>query len=366
MIGRLAALAGVLLLAAWLTGRIWTDEHLWSQFLWWLPTPLVAAGVLVAVLVSAACEFVGLRLAGARLRPLLVLSLIALVAWWAVFETKFFPASPQATGGPEFSIGYWNLSWAEGSGEAGGPGFAADVLIAANPRPSAGRQELSAALLERQRDAGFVGGEEAVHTVNLLGSTVVSRLPLIEHGVAKPDLDLSAWTAKRNGAFQNGIAYVIVDATELVGRPVCIWIIDAPSDPLMPRTPVMRSISDAAVGWPGPGRVPDELGRWIDRAEPRRGFPAADFIVGDFNATRASASLDALTPGMTESHTVAGRGSGRTFPGILPLWAIDLAFASDDWAWTSSRSLSVTGPHEAIVVRAAIREAVQKEKEPTE
>ena len=372
-IGRFSVLAGLALVAAWIAGRVRNDADLWSQWLWWLPTVAVAAAALLAAGVSWACEKLGLRLAGATGRPLLVVAALCLIGWWSIAEAnlhRVFAGTP-GFGGPTLTVGYWNMAWSVGDERAGGPGFAADVLIAANPRPGEGRRDLLAALLERQRAAGLrepTGTDDsddtddpdqagnpptAVHVASVLGgSAVVTRDPILRTGRAMLDGRSGSWAESRNGSYQNGIAFVTLDTTARLGRETTIWIVDAPSDPLAPRTEIMAALAEAARGWTGPVRAPDHIGRWRSTDPDTPGFPEPDLIVGDFNATRGSRSIGKLVGDRAESHAVAGVGPDRTFYSSLPLWAIDLAHASDGWRWVGSDTLEAGGPHRAIIVEA--------------
>ena len=355
--GRLAVLLGLALVAAWAAGRALNDERLWSQWLWWLPTLAVAAAAALAAAFSRACEALGLRLAGASGRPLLLAAAVALLGWWAIAEARLprlFTSGPRPAR-PTLSVGYWNLSWSRGDARAGGPGFAADVLIAANPRPGEGRRQLIESLLARQRAAGDDPGpdQRAVHLVGVLGGSVVaSRDPILRAGEAWSEALPGAWTASRNGAAQNGVAFVTLDTIDRLGRETTIWIVDAPSDPFVARDRIMGALARSVRGWNGPVRAPDALGRWRRLEPDTAGFPAPDLIIGDFNATRGSRSIRRLVGDRAESHAAVGIGPDRTFHTLLPLWAIDLAYAGDGWRWVRSATLTVGGPHRAVLVEA--------------
>ena len=90
LIARAMALGGLLILGGWITGRVLTDQHHWSQYLWWMP----ALWVLLVTLVLALCSLLFAKLArrpaAVFLGPLLWLALIGCsiyvvaVVWWPI------------------------------------------------------------------------------------------------------------------------------------------------------------------------------------------------------------------------------------------------------------------------------------------
>jgi hypothetical protein len=52
-------------------------------------------------------------------------------------------------------------------------------------------------------------------------------------------------------------------------------------------------------------------------------------VVGDFNMTRGSTSMNALFPGFAHAWDQAGRGYGATFPRGFPLYHLDHTLLAD-------------------------------------
>ena len=80
-LARLFALAGLLVVALWGAGRYFNDDHLWSQILFWVPPALVAVLAWVALVCSAACSRLSLRMGGVKLRPFLAVGAIVVTVW---------------------------------------------------------------------------------------------------------------------------------------------------------------------------------------------------------------------------------------------------------------------------------------------
>jgi len=116
---------------------------------------------------------------------------------------------------------------------------------------------------------------------------IISRRPLVATG---------------DGVF---VLLLEVDAIAALGRPVVIYAIDMPSDPQLPRAELARRVRGL-----------------IAETNP----PPPDIVIGDFNITRGSASLEMLFAGsaaLRHAFDDAGHGYGATYPRRGPLWHID-------------------------------------------
>ncbi len=102
------------------------------------------------------------------------------------------------------------------------------------------------------------------------------------------------------------------DATAALGRELVVWYIDLPSDPFL---------SKAALA----ERVRERLAA----LEADRGKP--DFIVGDFNIPRGSASLARMMDGRRSAFDDAGAGYFSTWPRARPALHIDHMFMDAAW-----------------------------------
>ena len=87
--GKLWAMLGVLILAAWLTGRILTDEHLWSQYLFWAPTLWVVAAAFTCCVLSWLSGLLATRMSGDLIRPMLAVFAVLMLV-------TYVPAVPMA------------------------------------------------------------------------------------------------------------------------------------------------------------------------------------------------------------------------------------------------------------------------------
>jgi endonuclease/exonuclease/phosphatase family metal-dependent hydrolase len=106
------------------------------------------------------------------------------------------------------------------------------------------------------------------------------------------------------------IALVEIDATEPLGRPIVLYLIDLPSDPRLPRADVARKIRS-----------------FLDEVEDDT--PPPDAAVGDFNITRGSAALSMAMPGLHHAFNDGGHGYGASFHERLPLYHIDHILLAD-------------------------------------
>lgn len=352
--GRLAAASAFLSAAGWLVGRFINDDHAALQALWWLPSELVALACALGFAVSALCETLGLRTAGARLRPFLPILAVAIFGWTALAEWRLhrFVLPPTAPAGPTFRIAYLNLAWTNGQRAAATVlGLNADLTIIANPNASRGRRELAdtlsahAAQLARQHASAHRDDNAApdpahplaaafptpTHLATARGATIISRSPILRTGgVGLPRLP-GDHVSTHNSIAQNGVAFVEIDTTAALGRTTVVWIVDLPSNPFIHRRVIMQAAADAA-----------------------KDLPAADVILGDFNTTRGSRSLSLLVGDRAESHAAAGRGPARTWPRPVPSLSIDLAFAGEPWRFAASRPFSAgRSLHQGLLINLA-------------
>lgn len=350
--GRISVLVGLLLLGAWLTGRILNDTRSWSQYLYWLPTGLVAIGAWGLYLTSAIAERVGTRLAGAIGRPFLLIAALGVTFWMLAIEWKsyryLYPSPPH----PQATVLFWNLA-AHPAGDASDKltdmvdQVDADILILANPQ--AGNQlsrllstakelvELKASDPappesgdpddrpnegpEEDQDATPVGPairlDEARkrYLVRIGLTTIASRFPVLDTGSAGLKGVDGEWIWRPTETGVEGIEFVTLDTTEVLGKATSIWIVDLPSNPVLHREDVMRAALTAAREW-----------KAYRSEEFVTGFPAPDIILGDFNTPAGSESLKLLVGDFNDAYREAGRGPRATFPRGLPQLAIDLAF----------------------------------------
>jgi hypothetical protein len=124
---------------------------------------------------------------------------------------------------------------------------------------------------------------------------------------------------RTRGWYDPGQLFVAeIDASEVLGRTIIVWLIDLPSDPSIARRDVAALVQ---------ARLAVLDGEW--RASETRAFdglPPPDLVAGDFNMPRGSAALSRLTSGLTHAHAQAGWGPSATYRTPRPFWHIDHLF----------------------------------------
>ncbi len=355
--GVISALA-LLLLLIWVFGKTVSDQWLYSQYLAWIPTPVLLAPALTCIALGLPAR--RLRHDGARARIIPALHTgAAIFGVIATFHFVFFELHMlRALGGAatpseasSIRLLQWNGSYNDVENWSGAyadlaPGRLPDVfLITTSQRP--GPVHASAASLgpgyQLARDDSFV---------------VVSRLPItyfkwlqlnlntfagptslqaqndenttdqVDPNIRRPARNwlIRVWNhwASTFGIpprqFAQGesgfIQVVTIDTTAVLGRPTTIWFIDLPSDPFVFRWEIARYSRYA-------------IDRMMRTTNPENGgplLPPADIIIGDTNIPRGSASLDVLTGGMPHAYDQAGWGLVATWPRVMPMLHIDHTF----------------------------------------
>jgi hypothetical protein len=310
----------------WALGRIFTDRFYATQFLFWIPTPVVLA---VGVALLAASRLSAPHRDAPR-RPRSIARAVAALALFAalvhaVIEARLFaPAPDSPVTDRTLRVVYWNPSWGTT------PGLAEEVRRADADVFVIGDQPTDVPW-ERVRDA-MGGSRSALWALN---SVILARHPIIRWGATSLEID-GAWEQRRTNpdgtlrlTRQRGRAiWVELDTTEAFGRDLIFWVIDMPSDPFLSRAYSGRQADRAVRDWRGPAYRRSRAGPYVPDLDAHHGFPAPDLIVGDFNTHRGAASLAELTRGTRPAFNLAGRGLLGTFPRQLPLWHLDQAFAA--------------------------------------
>lgn len=333
------ALAWVVLLV-WAVGLLVSDRYVWSQFLWWIPTPVAGA----AATVMAVCGWVLGVLA--RLprhpgdRPVVPRGWVRWVrsTWCAVgvvavvfmvvearWQRLLGPAPAPAQ--RPLRMVTWNINSTRIEDLPGKVRpLLPDVLLIAN-RPYFGSfSDLRAAVGEGTSVAA--GGRLAV----------ISKYPVIAYalvplGVQGAEARTFRWQGGGMVSIDRGEALlVLLDTKEWNGSTLCVWLMDLPSDPPIGRARMMREARAAIEGFEGPAYKPRE--RAADEAVVaddalRARLLDPDVITGDFNTPRRSWSVEhVLAPGMRAAPDLVGSGWRMTFPAGAPLIAIDNTMVS--------------------------------------
>lgn len=322
---------------AWLLGMATNDRWLWSQFLWWLPTPVAATGVAGATGLSWLL-WLGAR--GGRSPQERARDRRALAVSWSVagaltllfifMEARIYRAILPAPDAPDHPLRLltWNINTAriEDVPARVAP-LHPDVFLMAN-RPYFGSfGDLRATVGEHTSVAA--GGRLAV----------ISRYPVIAYThvpleVTGADPRTHRWPGGGMVSIDRGEALlVLLDTKEWNGSTVCLWLVDMPSDPPIPRSTMMQQARSAIEGFTGPAYLPRQnaADQPVPAAEDlRRALLTPDIISGDCNTPRHSWSISrVLAPGMRYAPDLAGYGWRTTFPAGWAALAIDNTLLSD-------------------------------------
>lgn len=270
-----AGLAGLALIGilAWLTGHILTDRFLWSQFLFWIPTP-------VALLLAALGLIASLRpvrTTRRRRRRLVMWSLIiaGLLVYFTTIEHRFLHRSPSPGSG--LRIMHWTMSHLKlplNLHSRRIAQLAGDITILSD-----------AGALQWDQIIEHINDPSA-QTIKLGRFWIMSYVPILE----------ARAIVKSEGV---EVSFIRFESTAKLGRSVTVYLIDLPSDPKMQRF-------EQAV----------KTRRWLDESD----APPPDIVVGDFNSPRGSRSIARLFPELHHAFDDGGQGYGasyhRTFPPV--------------------------------------------------
>jgi hypothetical protein len=285
ILGIAATVIAATALGAWLLGRVVSDRYGWSQWLLWIPTPALLP--VVGLGVAGACR--PARDARHRRRRLAVWGAIGAAAaiYFLVIEHRFLRFGAGDPGG--LTLLHSSIypgprdsreSYVDRLADAG-----ADLTVLSN--------RLAPPDIQRFRDRR----PQPIEEVTVWPFMVITRLPILEFRPLVFNNDQEIY-----------IALFRLDATAELGRPITIYTVDLPSDPKRNRGEVARAAR-----------------RMLDSAQP----PPPDIVVGDFNMTRGSASVESLFPGLTHAYDQAGHGYGATYSRGFPLYHLDHTLLAD-------------------------------------
>lgn len=280
---------GVALVLAWLVGRVVSDRFLWSQFLFWIPTPIAALAALIGTLALAARR----NQDGATTRPRiaaagLFATGLAIAAFSLGREHRVWARSAPTDGA--LRLLHCNIHWPDRE-------HAPDVMayLATRDDDLIVLTEPGWLLLDERGSQLALAGWTVLRTGRF---AVLSRLPIIE---ARPLVR----------AEQSDLTLLRVDASARGLGDLRICLADLPSDPRRPRMASAERLRALLDG---------DSADASSRSDPLETF---DMVLGDLNNTPRAASLDRLFPGMRDAQRDAGRGIGGSWPAWLPLWQLD-------------------------------------------
>lgn len=326
----------ILMFAGWVAGAAWTDQWRWSQWVWWVPSVAWIGAGLIGVIGSALLG----RAARAGRRGGVLFSVAAglvvvMVGYTVLADWHMLRALlPARSAAGDVGVVFWNPSWNNGRRGLAALGVIesnlSPITIIANPPPILSGNEF------RER--------AAPHGVYVVGRfVVVTEFEVLRSGsmwlgmegrVPHPDRDRdpdAKWAIDPGAA-----AFVELDTTAELGRPIVVWMIDLPSDVALDRMGVAARARQGIESWNG------------------EGFPAADLIVGDFNIPRGSASLRRIVGDAVHAYDQAGHGYPATWPRALPLLHIDHAFCVGEMRATSYGTVD-PGVRDHRLVRLTVR-----------
>lgn len=352
-----AAVALSLALAAgWALGRALTDSTKWSQYLFWMPTVVVAGASLTLIMLAAAIRWFCGVLAYASVRK-------ARLAWGEAgvgYESQQ-TAAKQAPGfrkhifkafwalGALAALGVTALSFVEWSGPGRSPDFhRAKSLRFVFWNDSEGlMRDWEKALLDPGPDVAIMKPGTGRTFGNILEKMGPNADFVYTHGFAvvtkakikrrthftlgiRPGLGIDPRRSNFHLAQpDSGTCWILELATsERLGRDITVYIVDLPSDPSLWRDEVMHEAKAAlekitADVW----RHDDKLDRWL-RIENPEPFGPPDVLIGDMNTPRGSRSIKLIARDMQSAYESAGEGYAATYPRVLPLWHLDQAFVA--------------------------------------
>jgi len=283
-----AALAGLIILA-WCLGIIVTDRYIWSQWLWWIPTPAALAtgviGLLCALRPAKKPQSKRIRLVGWA-------AATALLTFYFCFIEHHFlrsrPASPE--GLRIVNLNAWHS-----------PDEQTPQLIEtiAQHRGAVTVLTTGYGVAWKKQITKLTQGP--VNRVNVGPFTILTRLEIDS---------LQPFAMTRDGI---RLALLSVHTAYHPDRPIRIYLIDLPSSPKISR-------------W----TIASKVRQYLDEVD----APPPDVVLGDFNITRRSASMAHMFPTLHHAYDDAGRGYTATFHRAFPLYHIDHMLLSEHWRAT--------------------------------
>jgi hypothetical protein len=325
LLSRATAFLGIAMLAGWIVGQIRTDEHHWSQYLYWLPPILMVGGAWVMLILSAVFAKLARRLGGLLLRPLLLLLAIGCTGYLLLGEWHIHRVLTGSSEKPNDAIRvlHWNQSGEREDPAALGTQveeLGADMVLLANAEWGETRQAVLEELAsfapdERERWVNYS------HTINanpahfwIEGDALIaSRYPMIRTGMvsfgSRERQQLLSHSSSGRGWIM--FAEFDLDAERTNDTPFVVWFVDLPSDPTAWKMDSMREARREIDAWDGSGWA---MGRnvWEQRVFEGESFPIPDLVIGDFNTPRGSASIELIVSGYTDAFESTGFGRGRS------------------------------------------------------
>ena len=277
---------GFLVVLAWLTGQIMLDRTWWSQWLLWIPHPvLLPAGLLI---------WFGLWL---RRSKWAWLGLLVAAAGPLFYAILLWSPSRATTPNNSISVLHWTAGPILGHPEPYGNFIVSqdpDIVIVEGAR----RAATTSAFRKWSSDA---------HVALRGPFLIASKLPI---------------QTLRTVAWANDILLLVLVVELEDGSPLQFLIVDLPSDPQLSRASVMAATRE-----------------FLGRLE-----ITPDIVLGDFNLTQQSAQLPGFLPGMTPNWGQDGHGWGGTYPRSLPMYRLDHVLSNNKTQPGLVQQITTTDP----------------------
>ena len=256
---------------AWVIGNVLTDRWSWSQWILWIPT-------LAPLFLFVAASCIAIIAKSKRQIILLTATTLALFLWFSMFENRFFATHDPGHG---LRLVGWTMS---------------------HPKKE-------------------VSKESAVEIVRL-----DADITLLTHGwYVRTEPSISNWLEPSGRKVINGpftiltkvkplevrtlvasdgiyISLFILDTTEILGRELILWAIDLPSSLSIPKM-----------------KIANRVKRLLEKVD----APEPDIVIGDFNMTQNSSSIQTIFPTLRDASDDGGEGWIASFPIEIPLYHID-------------------------------------------
>ncbi|MFI4883363.1 MAG: hypothetical protein ACIAQU_12345 [Phycisphaerales bacterium JB064] len=348
-----------------LAARIFTDHHMWSQWLFVVPPEAWLLAIWLLAMLTSLLEPKGKGRLWARLGPLVVALVatvhVALVHW------RLQNALLRPHGQTTLRVYHWNAT------------EATDEALQAFLRdadPFALRHDAPAVVVLANPPLRLDWPE----VTGMLADKELSRPELPQHFrrggrfviISGPPMTAAGWTSlglrgktTEPGLIDDGTAMFV--RIELPDGPTTIWGWDWPSDPSRGRMafvePSLKAIADSRhLSFVSTAAGPL-------RQQEQTGFPPADIVAGDFNTGRGSVAVSRLLPGLDGAHEQAGIGPDYGWPRFIyyknqdrttvPFVGVDQAFVrSSMWRTTAYRMIDMgVGTHRAqeAILTAVVR-----------
>ena len=273
LLGSIFLLAAVVLIAAWLTGIIFSDRWVWSQWLSWIPTIiLMPAGGLWLIGIGLMRRFRRYWQPGICL--LVLGPFVYLYLHWQPERTHADESRPGIT------FCQWTLGTVLANEEAYGEVLVeldADVSLVEGGRRIRWSQPIK----------DWLGPEQTSLSTGIF--SILTPLPVEE-------LRTVVWA---EGIYA---AILTINGPGFEVTPLKILLIDLPSDPNRSRWQIAARLDDL-----------------LSKAE----FDEPDLIVGDFNMPSNSRAFGGLFKGYARAWSESGEGWGPTYPREWPIARID-------------------------------------------